>query len=122
MESPLLKLENSSVGGRTLMAAVTVLPAPPCVEVTVEVVLVCGAIAVPVTFTEKVRDAPPARDAPVSLIVSSSSRNRSSAHEPVKPFGYAPANPVGSVSVKPTPFSFKFGVFGGTAANDRNQV
>jgi len=75
-------------------------------EVTVLVVLVCTPIAVPVTFTEKVHEAPGARLAPdrlmlfepaIAVIVPP--------HEPVRPLGVDTISPDGSVSVNVSPVS-----------------
>ena len=74
-------------------------------EVTVLVVLVCTPIAIPVTFTENVQEAPGARLAPdrlmlfdpaVAVIVPAS-------HEPVRPLGVNTIRPDGRVSVNASP-------------------
>jgi hypothetical protein len=75
-------------------------------EVTVLVVLVCTPIAMPVTFTENVQEAPAASVAPdrlmlfdpaVAVIVPP--------HEPVTPFGVDTISPDGNVSVNASPVS-----------------
>ena len=102
------------VGGlTTVMLAVPVFPVPPLVEVTVTE-LFCTPAAVPVTLTEKVQDAPAARDAPdrltedapaVAVMVPAS-------QVPVITLGVETTNPAGKVSVKampvkpPTEFGF----------------
>ena len=69
-------------------------------------VLVCTPIAIPVTFTENVQEAPAASVAPdrlmlfdpaVAVIVPP--------HEPVKPLGVDTISPDGSISVNASPVS-----------------
>ena len=85
------------------MAAV---PGGASFEVTVLVVLVCTPIAVPVTFTENVQEAPAASVAPDRLMLFDPSvAVIIPPHEPVRPLGVDTIRPDGSVSVKARPVS-----------------
>jgi hypothetical protein len=92
-------------GASTVTDADAVPPVPPCVEVTALVVLFCVPAVMPVTFTKNVQDALAASVAAdrlttlapaVPVIVPPPQL-------PVNPLGVETTNPVGNVSVKPTP-------------------
>ena len=89
------------------MLAVAGGPGGASLEVTVLVVLICTPIAVPVTFTEKVHDAPAVRVAPAKLMLfePSVAVMVPASHEPARPLGVETINPDGSVSVKERPVS-----------------
>jgi hypothetical protein len=85
--------------------AVAGAPGGASFEVNVLVVLVCTPMATPVTFTEKVHEAPAASvppdrlmlfDPAVAVIVPAP-------HEPFRPFGVDTISPDGSVSVNASP-------------------
>jgi hypothetical protein len=92
-------------GATTLMLADVVPPVPPCVEVTLPVVLFLVPAIVPVTLIEKVQELLCARDAPdrlttpvpcVPVIVPPPQL-------PVSPLGVEMTRPAGSVSLKAPP-------------------
>jgi hypothetical protein len=95
------------------MDADAVLPVPPSFEVTALVVLFCVPAAVPVTFTENVQEALPARLAPDRLMVFvfCVAVMVPPPQEPVRPLGVDTIRPAGRVSVKPIPVSV-FAVLG----------
>ena len=91
----------------TVIVALAVLPVPPLVEETAEVVLVLSPGLVPVTLIENVQDAAAARVAPVRLTLPLpvAAVMVPPPHEPVRPLGLATTSPVGNVSVNATPAS-----------------
>ena len=82
-------------------------PCPPSFEVTVLVVLVCTPIAVPVTFTEKVQEAPAAKVAPARLMLfdPAVAVTVPPSHKPVRPLGVDTTKPPGRTSVNARPVS-----------------
>ena len=91
----------------TVSVALAVLPVPPLVEVTAEVVLVLSPGLVPVTLIENVQDAAAARVAPVrlTLLPPAATVMVPPPHEPVRPLGVATTSPAGNVSENATPVS-----------------
>ena len=91
----------------TVSVALAVLPVPPLVEVTAEVVLVLSPGLVPVTLIENAQEAPAARVAPVrlTLVPPTAAEMVPPPHEPVRPLGVATKSPAGNVSVNATPLS-----------------
>ena len=94
-------------GAMTVTLAEAVRPVPPSVELTVPVVLFLVPAVVPVTFTEKVQEAPAANvppdrltepDPAVAVMVPLP-------QEPLKPLGVDTTRPEGKESVKATPLS-----------------
>ena len=92
-------------GATTVMLADAVPPAPPCVDVTLLVVLFCVPAAMPVTFTENVQEVLAAKVALLRLttFVPCGAVMVPLPHVPVSPFGVATTKPAGKASVKPTP-------------------
>ena len=91
----------------TLRLANAVPPLAPSTEVIAPVVLFFVPAVVPVTFTMKLHEAPPASVALVKLMLPDPAPAVivPPPHEPVRPFGVATTRPAGSVSLKPTPES-----------------
>src|SRR5439155_17484332 len=91
----------------TLRLAVATPPVPPSVETTLPVVLAFVPAVVPVTFREKVQDAPDVNVPPARLIVlpPAAAVIVPAPQAPVRPFGVATTNPAGRVSLKATPVS-----------------
>lgn len=92
-------------GATTKMLALPVLPVPPSVEVTAEVVLLAVPAAAPVTFAENVHVPPAASDPPERLIALPAAAMVPPPQLPVNPFGVDTVRLLGRVSVKPTPVS-----------------
>lgn len=92
-------------GATTKMLALPVLPVPPSVEVTAEVVLLAVPAATPVTFTENVHVPPEASDPAERLIALPAAEMVPLPQLPVKPFGVDTVRLLGRVSVKATPVS-----------------
>jgi hypothetical protein len=94
-------------GATTLILAEAVPPVPPCVEVTLPVVLFLVPAVVPVTLTEKVHELLAAIVAPERLMVPDPAVAVivPPPQVPVRPFGVETTRPVGNVSVKPMPLS-----------------
>src|SRR5262249_2712199 len=99
-------------GGFTVSVALAVLPVPPLVEVTAEVVLVSAPVVVPVTLSENVQLVLAARVAPerLTLPLPAVAVMVPPPHEPVRPLGVATRSPAGNASVNPTPVSATAGV------------
>ena len=76
-------------------------------EVSELVVLICTPIALPVTFTETVHEAPAASVPPDRLMLFEPALAVMipPSHEPVRPLGVDTISPEGSVSVKVRPVS-----------------
>src|SRR5262245_50998293 len=91
----------------TISVAVALLPVPPFVEVTAEVVLFLLPAVVPVTLIENVQDPAAARVAPerVTLPLPAVAVMVPPPHEPVRPLGVATERPAGNVSLNATPVS-----------------
>ena len=91
----------------TVSVALAVLPVPPLVEVTAEVVLVLSPGLVPVTLIENVQEAPAARVAPARLTppLPAVAVIAPPPHAPVRPLGVATRSPAGNASVNATPVS-----------------
>jgi len=94
-------------GAITLMLAEAVPPVPPCVEVTLPVVLFCVPAAIPVTLTAKVQEVLDAKVAPVRLMtpVPCVAVIVPPPQDPVRPLGVETTSPAGNVSLKPVPVS-----------------
>ena len=90
----------------TSTLALDVLPVPPLVELTVTLLDFVPEV-VPVTSTEKLHDAPPARVAVAKLtkLVPAVAVIVPPPHEPVKPLGVETTKPETRLSVKLTPVS-----------------
>ena len=91
----------------TEVVAVAGAPSMASFELTVLVVLVCTPIAMPVTFTEKVQEAPGARVAPDKLMLfePAIAVMVPPPHEPVRTLGVDTTRADGSVSVNTSPVS-----------------
>jgi hypothetical protein len=92
-------------GASTVTEADAVPPVPPCVEVTVLVVLFCVPAVMPVTFTENVQDALAASVAAdrLTTFVPAVPVTVPPPQIPLNPLGVETTNPAGKVSVNPTP-------------------
>jgi hypothetical protein len=92
--------------GSTVKEAVEVFPVPPLLEIIVVLLLYVPGV-VPVTLTEKVHEAPPAKVAPARDIVPEPAKAVivPASQLPVRPLGVDTTRPEGSVSVKETPVS-----------------
>ena len=90
----------------TFTLALEVLPVPPLVELTVTLLGFVPGV-VPVTSTEKLQDAPPARVALAreTRLVAAVAVIVPPPHEPVKPSGVETSKPEARLSVKLTPVS-----------------
>src|ERR1700722_6636478 len=93
------------LGPATIRLAEAVPPFPASFEVTALVVLFCVPVAVPVTFTASVQDAPAARVAPESptLLDPDAAVTVPPPQLPVRPSGVLTTCPAGRLSVKPIP-------------------
>jgi hypothetical protein len=93
-------------GATTVSVALDVSPVPPSVEDTVTELFFTPA-DVPVTFREKVHDAPAVSDAPLRLteLAVAVAVIVPPPQLPLRLFGVATTRPAGSVSVKPMPVS-----------------
>src|SRR5215471_16012966 len=103
----LLAILGGNVAVATTSVALAVLPVPPLVEVTAEVVLVSAPAVVLVTLTENVQDPAAARVAPerLTLPLPAVAVMVPPPHEPVRPLGVATSSPAGNGSLNATPVS-----------------
>jgi len=101
------KVPARAGGATTMMDELPVLPAPPCVEVTAEVVLFFCPAAVPVTLMEKVQELDCVMVAPERLttFVPCVALIEPPPQEPESPLGVVTTIPAGNVSEKPIPVS-----------------
>jgi hypothetical protein len=92
-------------GATTMTLADAVPPVPPCVEVTLPVVLFCVPAAVPVTFTENVHELLAGNEPAEKLItlVPCVAVIVGAPQVCVNPFGVEMTRPAGNVSVKAIP-------------------
>src|SRR6266700_4974628 len=94
-------------GATTAMEAEAVPPVPPCVDVTLPVVLFLVPPVVPVTFIANVQDVAAARLAPVRLMLPAPAVAVMvpPPQLPTRPLGVETTRPAGRVAVNPTPVS-----------------
>ena len=105
---PIVNGENALAndgGPSTWMVAIADPPVPPCVDVTLVVVLTFEPAIVPVTFTLKVQELFAARVPPLRLItpVPCVAVIVPPPQEPVNPLGVETTKPEGNVSLNATP-------------------
>src|SRR5262245_25307202 len=101
----LLEILGGRVARPTVSVAPAVLPVPPLVEVTADVVLVLLPAVVPVTLIENVQLVFAARVAPerLTLPLPAVAVMVPPPHEPVRPLGVATESPAGNGSLNATP-------------------